>query len=355
MTEYHFCTYFDRNYCEKGLALYQSIEKNIGSFKIYILCLDEETYAILNSLDLQSAELIQLKDLEYRDVLFYNSKQTRSLIEYYFTCTPVFILDILNQHPEISIITYLDADTYLFGSVEPAYEEMAEKSILIVEHRFPECLQRYIKFGRFNIGYLSFRNNDEGKGCLQWWRTKCIEWCYDYLDGDRFADQKYLDQWPNLFLDLKILDHKGINIAPWNVLNYCFSKDTSGQYFVDDIPILLIHFHGIKELFTFPLLVGYDIDLSNKIGNYRFYDIGGHGVLQEIYRNYLLHLLKCRSIIRQTCGDSQFYGGSIRINESAGKGKNSGFITKLKNIGFRLKQLLEKIYNHDIIVVSVYK
>ena len=45
---YHFCTYFDRNFLTKGLTLYRSLAVQVaGRFTLWILCLEELTYATL--------------------------------------------------------------------------------------------------------------------------------------------------------------------------------------------------------------------------------------------------------------------------------------------------------------------
>jgi hypothetical protein len=357
MTEYYFCTYFDRNYCAKGLALYRSLEKHIQSFRIYVLCLDDETYYKLNCLNLRSAELIQLKELESRDPAFYLTKDTRSLIEYYFTSTPAFIVDILNQHPDIDIITYLDADMYLFGSIKPAYDEMGENSILIIEHHFPENLRDLEKWGRFNVGYLSFRRDEEGMRCLNWWRERCIEWCYQRLEGDRYADQKYLDSWPTLFSDLTILKHKGINVAVWNVLSYSFRRDVCGQYVVDDDLLLVYHFHGLKKEFQLSNIIFYymNLDVYLRIANCNIKSIEGVKVLKELYREYIFELDNCRRMLDALSGPNLFQEGSIRDEESKTDTNNSTVFQTLRQIPGNMLLFAKKIQHHDMVVVSGFR
>lgn len=316
MTDYYFCTYFDRHYCEKGLVLYESLKKHVKSFRLIILCLDEETFSILDQLLLPEVTLLRLEELESRDLNLKAIRNTRSLIEYYFTCTPAFILDIISLYPYIDIITYLDADLYLFSSIDPAYEEMGNNSILIIEHRFSPELLHIIKFGRFNVGYLSFRNDLIGLQCLHWWRERCIEWCYDRLDGERYADQKYLDHWPDMYPHVCILQNKGIGTAPWNLAGYLVRKEKSNRYFVDENPLVLYHFAQIHEIGHLGPLILFDTYLRKSRVTYR----QKADVIQSIYKDYLFQILENRERIAIISRGKVLQGKSIRSN---GKSQNS--------------------------------
>src|SRR5439155_1321010 len=136
------------------------------------------------------------------------------------TCTPALPAFVLERWPEVDLITYLDADFFFFNDIEPAFAELAGSSIAITAHGFGPSLQKLEEFGRYNVGWVSFRRDKEGLRCLYDWRARCIEWCYDRLEGNRFADQKYLDEWPERFAGVLVFKHKGVNLAPWNVANF---------------------------------------------------------------------------------------------------------------------------------------
>jgi hypothetical protein len=161
------------------------------------------------------------------------------------------MLYILNNFPSIDVITYLDADLFFYADPESIFEELGERSILIVGHRFPRHLvHREQKFGKYNAGLISIRNSEEGRKCLEWWRERCIEWCYYRPEDGKFADQKYLDEWPTLFKDLVVLQHRGAGLAPWNWMNYDI-KLINGQVFVNRQPLIFYHFHSLISLNRF--------------------------------------------------------------------------------------------------------
>jgi len=49
------------------------------------------------------------------------------------------------------------------------------------------------------------------------WQAQCLTWCFDRLEATRYGDQKYLDQWPNLFPHaIHIVQQTQLTLAPWN-------------------------------------------------------------------------------------------------------------------------------------------
>ncbi len=242
-----FCTYFDRHYLVRGLAMYESLRAHCAGLRLWVLCMDAASFDTLRKLALPDIVPIALGTLEAADSDLLATKPTRSMVEYYFTCTPCLPLFLFKYAPEIDTLTYLDADLFFFGDPGSIREETKRGSIGIIEHRFPPHLKALERAGRFNVGWLSFRRDADGLACLREWRLQCLDWCYDVPDGERYADQKYLDRWPDRFRSVAIVQHRGANVAPWNVMNYRVSA-RNGRPFVDDQPLLFFHFHGLKEI-----------------------------------------------------------------------------------------------------------
>ena len=209
--------------------------------------MDNATYQILSEMQLPHVRLIALTEFERNDPLLQKAKSNRSLIEYYFTCTPSLPIYVLDNAPEVDIITYLDADMYFFSSIEPIYQELGDGSVLVVEHRFSPALKKLEIFGIYNVGLLVFKRDVNGLACLHWWRDCCLEWCYDRVEGNRFADQKYLNDWPERFAGVVVSDHKGVGLAPWNITNHKYSSNCR-EFLVDDQTLIVYHFHGLKRI-----------------------------------------------------------------------------------------------------------
>jgi hypothetical protein len=245
MTRY-FCTYLDHRYLTRGLTLAASLRRHCPDFRLWVLCLDDLAKTSLDKLALPNVTAVALADFERDDEALRAAKSDRTLIEYYFTCTPSLPLYLLRQHPEIELITYVDADLCFFSSPEPLFAEIGARSIGIIPHRFEDTMRQFEQYGVFNVGWLTFRRDRDGLGCLEWWRERCLEWCFDRVEGDRFADQKYLDQFPERFAGVQVIQHPGANLASWNLRRHRITR-SGGRVLVDGQPLIFFHFHHLKR------------------------------------------------------------------------------------------------------------
>ncbi len=261
---YYFCTYFDHNYLCQGLALHQSLQQHCKDFQLYVLCLSKECYEILSTLSPSQMILLKLEDFEAGDGELLKAKSNRSLVEYYFTCTPSLPLYILKNNPRIDMITYVDADLYFYNDPKPVFQEMVGQSIGIIAHRYPDHYKAMEVCGVYNVGWLSFSNDDNSISCLKWWRDRCIEWCYKRVEGDKFADQKYLDDWAKLFKKVRVIQHKGANLATWNIENYKV-KFIDDRLWIDNEELIFFHFHGLRRLTNLFYCVGYHQTKINRV------------------------------------------------------------------------------------------
>lgn len=272
---HHFCTYFDMNYWPRAQSLLDSLERHCPSFMIHMLCMDDACFKKVKTLDRSHVVPMRLSELEEAQPALPRVKEARSLLEYYFTCGPAFIRHVMDRHPNVEVITYLDADLYFFHDPEPLFEAFQGHSIGVTAHHLPHLGKRRIftahhlsafrkrrlQEGKYNVGWINFRRDADGVACLEWWRDRCIEWCYDRHEDGKYADQLYLDQWPVLFKGFYEFTHHGANVGMWNVGDYRFSFRNEIVY-VDDDPLIFYHFHGFKKVA--PFIYNADTSLSLK-------------------------------------------------------------------------------------------
>jgi hypothetical protein len=240
-----FCTLFDSGYLFKALALYGSLERHCERFHLTTLVVDDEAERLLGLLALPHLSVLPLGELEAADPGLAATKTDRTRFEYCCTATPALPLHLLETRPELQEITYLDADLFFFSSPELLFAELGDGSVLITPHRFPDYLRHYEANGIYNVQFMTFRRDERGLGALRWWHDRCVEWCYLRLEDGKFADQKYLDDWPERFEGVHVLRHPGGGLAPWNLDRHTLRRD-GDRVLVDGEPLVFFHFHRVR-------------------------------------------------------------------------------------------------------------
>ncbi|MFI5335312.1 MAG: hypothetical protein ACHQ5A_00905 [Opitutales bacterium] len=243
----YFCTYFDRNYLTRGLALHRSLLAQAGEFELVVLCMDEETEAALRPMALRGVRLLPIAELTGLYPRLAAARTDRTLLEFYFTCTPWLMRHGLPRVPESELLTYLDADLYFFGSPDAVYAEIGTAPVAITPHRFPPSLAHLERYGRYNVGWVSLRHEATGLACATDWADQCAVWCFNQLESDRYADQKYLDAWSTRYPGTVSLRHPGVNSAPWNIQDGLITPDRTGPQ-LNGQPLIFYHFHALTHL-----------------------------------------------------------------------------------------------------------
>jgi len=239
------CTYFDKNYLSKFLACRESIIEKEKNVIFYCLCLDDFSYNYLKQSKRKDIQLISLKDIEEKFLSLKYAKKNRQIVEYYFTLSPFLPLYILEEF-NVDIINYIDSDLFFFDTPRNIIDLLEDNSIIIVEHGI-----KTQRFGKFNVGWLTFKNDETSKSCLKEWGRNCINWCYDYVEEDKYAEQKYLDERTKKYNKIKVLSPI-YNVAPWN-LNNENVEVKQNKIFINNNKLIFFHFHGLlvsKKMFS---------------------------------------------------------------------------------------------------------
>lgn len=241
-----FCTLFDVNYLTRALVLHRSLAETAQSFRLHAFCMDDAAAGLLERLALPNIEIVPLAALEARDPALRSTKADRTQVEYCWTATPAVCRYVLEAHPEVDEVTYLDADVQFFSSPEPLFQELSDAAVLIVPHRYaPEHRYKEATSGTYNVEWLTFRRDPDGLAALHWWHERCIEWCYFRWEDGKLGDQKYLDEFPRLFNRVHVLGHPGGGLAPWNVTAHRLAE-RDGLVEVDGRPLVFYHHHSLR-------------------------------------------------------------------------------------------------------------
>jgi hypothetical protein len=174
------------------------------------------------------------------------AKANRKTVEYYFTLSPWLIQAALRACPEATRATYLDSDLYFFSSPAPLWQEVGAAPMAFVEHRFAPAYADKIGYGRFNVGWNTFDRSAVALEALRWWAERCLEWCYDRIEGEKFADQGYLTPLERQFPGVHVLRYPGINLAEYNLDNLELSLSAAGPA-ANGLPVIYWHMHCLFE------------------------------------------------------------------------------------------------------------
>ncbi|MGJ7913606.1 glycosyltransferase [Neobacillus sp. LXY-1] len=277
--KHYYCSTFSKDYAYKGLLLYNSLEKHDKDFEFFMICLHEEAKKIFEKMNLAHATIISMEEIEKEDKTLLSVKNSRNDKEYIWTSKASICLFLFNQFSEINHIVWLDGDTLFLSDPEPIFTEWGDYSITLTEEKWRE----EHKFlgdtnGVFNTGYMGFKRDDHALECLQWFRQKLIEWCFDKWENGLWSDQVYVNDWTKRFKNVGIIENIGVNLTPY-IINYRFNESSvihsGNDIYIDNEKVIFFHYYGFKYY------DGNVFDICNYVMNQR------DEVIKHLYIPYL--------------------------------------------------------------------
>jgi len=250
--KHYYCTAFSGAYSYQGLVLYDSLSKHDGFFTLFYVCLDNTAFEILSTLRSENIVVIKVEQIEAYFEDLKDIKDTRAIHEYAWTIKSSEMLYILEKYKEVDKIIWLDGDTQILSDPEVIFDEWGDHSVILTEQYYTDNHESLInQYGRFQAGFVGFKRDNDGIEALSWWRRKCIDWCYSRFEKGRWADQKYLDKIPELFLNVCIVKNLGINMTPFILYRFNFEQQKylevrDNELYVNNIKLVLFHYYGFR-------------------------------------------------------------------------------------------------------------
>lgn len=289
---FHACTLFDKGFLAKGLVLYHSLVRQGTPFQLFIFAMDDFTADYLQ--ELQAPGLIVIPRSKFEDAALLKVKRERTRAEYYWTCGSSAVRFVLRNYP-VPACTYLDADMCFYAPPQTIEATLGSHSIGITPHRYAAAYDQNRSHGVYCVQYVTFRRDDAGLAAVEWWRDRCLEWCHARAEDGKFGDQKYLDDWPERFPGVKVLDSTGTGVAPWNCRDFELFRQSGGEWWVRDREsrgtgrLTFFHFHELRFLPQRRVKLvagGYEMPAAFLQGLYRPYLWELLQVAEEVERRY---------------------------------------------------------------------
>ena len=268
MDQRNYVTLCDGAYAHYAHALYTSMKQHLEDFRLFVICVDEAARDKLSPWQGRDLTLLLLSDHETPELLAV--KPTRNRGEYCWTLTPFSFEFVFNSHPDVEVLTYLDADLFFLSSDDRIQQEYVEsqKGALITLHAYAPDYDQSKTSGKFCVQYLIF-DRHKSKDVRSDWQEKCLDWCFNRFEYGRFGDQKYLDAWPQRFNNqVHVLGALNSILAPWNATRFPYSE------------AVIWHFHGLRLV---------EIDGRPQVQMDSFYRIP-ETTIKHVYEPYVAHL-----------------------------------------------------------------
>lgn len=291
------CTLFNFYYLDKGLALYESLERVCEDFVLYVLAMDDDCYAYLK--DCGCSRLVPVRLSDFEDDALLEAKKNRSFGEYCWTCSAPLIRYVLDHFGE-PCCAYIDADMLFYSDPAVLFAEMEDRgaSVLLTGHRFNRH-ERYREEieGRFCVEFNLFRNDAKARALLDGWIGQCLAGCSSDKDSGSFGDQKYLNRWVEENDCVVETRHAGAGVAPWNIAQYNLvahdADKGTWRLSVRGVETDLLFFHFANLTYVSRQLAD--------MGVYRYWGIDDRLVV-PLYTEYLKLLEKYKQQVHEKTG-----------------------------------------------------
>lgn len=233
-----------KNYLPRAKTLGDSIKAIHPDMPFYIFLSDELDGAIDPAQE--QYPIIEAKSLgipQWRNMVFYYG-----LLEFSCAIKP-FCFQHLSQCYGYEKIIYFDPDIYVYSSLDPIFDALADNYMVLTPHltnlglasqgAMPEA--SFLFVGAFNLGFIAVRICSQVNEFLTWWGDRLIDHGFCDLRDALHVDQKWIDLIPGLLGEKVVIARDpGYNAAQWNMherqLTCC-----DGEYFLNNRPLVFFH------------------------------------------------------------------------------------------------------------------
>lgn len=233
----HFATITTQSHFFKVFALAESLKS--FAITLHVLVVDRDTFPQEHP---SNIEFYKLTDIPNPLVSQLGKKYKGDRLRW--SLKPVFLINLLAKHERV---VYVDNDIFFYSNPQFIVNYMDQHSLVLTPHFYRDSpfeeqnwLEANFRVGLFNAGFIGV--NRHAVTFLTWWANCCLFSVKKAYWRGLFDDQKYLDLAPVKVPDLKILHHRGCNLAGWNDVDLRFEKKDELVYINGVDQLVFIHF-----------------------------------------------------------------------------------------------------------------
>ena len=248
MSKKHFCTISTADHMPYVFALYDSIKQYHADVSLNVLIADAGPDSIENQNLFPQIRLYGIDELCRfgSGQRVFESYHAVCMDKFRWSMKPVF-LKYLIEHADCEKLIYVDNDICFFNDYAFLFDELDSSDVILTPHwRASDPHADSTNFftlytsGLYNGGFVGVNKN--AVKALEWWAMACQYVCEVNTARGQFVDQTHLNLLPIYFDNVKIVKHRGCNVANWNLIECTrIQKDDSVLINGTD-PIVFIHF-----------------------------------------------------------------------------------------------------------------
>lgn len=280
MTKTQVFTICSNNYLAQATVLGKSLLRHNPLFKFSIVLIDRRSEKIKYD-DLSDFELIHIEEIFPEAELLalkYN------IIEFNTAVKPLVFQYFIGEKDNENVL-YFDPDICIYDRLDLIIEQLNVHEIVLTPHILSPIIEdghypddnAFLKFGIYNLGFLGVRNGSETTRMLGWWKDHTFVKGYINLQKGQYTDQLPMSLVPVLFRNVGILQHPGLNMAPWNLHERFLENSQQDFTLTTGAKLIFYHFSDFKP--GSPLLL-------SKNGWYNRFTLEQRGDLQKLYKEY---------------------------------------------------------------------
>jgi hypothetical protein len=243
-----FFTICSNNYLAQAIVLGNSLKAWYPQNNYVIFLVDERNKAI--DYTAIPFEILPVKEIEpglQELVHKYNIVELN-------TCVKPRVIEYLFQERNADRVIYFDPDIRIYHRLEELEKALDENNIVLTPHIFtPIPLDgklpnesNFLNYGIYNLGFIALNRNEETEHFVGWWKERTYKIGYSRVEEGLFVDQLFINLVPIFYKLVHILQHRGYNMAPWNLHERYLTQQGDAFYVKNGDALRFFHFSSFR-------------------------------------------------------------------------------------------------------------